>query len=80
MARLQGWRAEGRLSNVIRDSRLFISHESQARVTIMRVVGGGWWSPGLDTDSHPAIDRSHDGPQSHLDLRAEKFSQIVSQV
>ena len=30
MARLLGWRAEGILSNVIRDSGLFISHESPA--------------------------------------------------
>ena len=46
MARLLGWRAEGILSNVIRDGGLFISHESPAWVTIMRVAGGTGGPPG----------------------------------
>ena len=29
-----------------------------------------WWSPRLSTDSHLCIDTSHDGLQSHLDLRS----------
>ena len=46
MARLLGWRAEGILSKVIRDCSLFISHESPASVTIMRVAGSAGGPPG----------------------------------
>ena len=70
MARLLGWRAEGFLSNVIRDSGLFISHESRPQCNNNEGGWYCWWSPRLYTGSHLGIDTSHDGLQSHLDLRS----------
>ena len=68
MARLLGWRAEGILSKVIRDCSLFISHESPASVTIMRVAGSVGGPSGYTQPL--CIDTSHDGLQSHPDLRS----------
>lgn len=70
-SRAGSWRGNGKiaglLSNVIRDSAVCFSWKP-ASVTIMRVVGRVGGPPGYTQPL--CIDTSHDGLQSHPDLRS----------